>query len=153
MTERQLAPHAAPDVFRALVREAGLTDDALTPDAAWRLFTTTFAATRFSAPAVPDADSLLYQYGTYGFGAEPTFHFDFTRQFALHDSDEYLQFHCTFHYAPSAELSALGSHTEWWFRDDGTDLTAWAGLVRQRPEWAVVTAARPLRVEIDCGET
>lgn len=152
MFGRRPAPHTSPDVFRTLARDAGLVADALTPDAAWRLFTTEFAATRFAVPGGPDTDGLLYQYGVYAFGGEPHFRFDFTRQFALRGGDEYLQFHCTFEYAPDDALRALGDHDEWWFGDE-PDLPAWAESVRQRPEWAVVTAARPLRVDIGSDET
>lgn len=83
MTDEAPSPHTAPDVFQALARDAGYTDGLLTPDAAWRLFTTIFTAVRFAVPSGPDTDGLLYQYGVYDFGGEPHFRFDFTRPFAL----------------------------------------------------------------------
>jgi len=76
-----------------------------------------------------------------------------TRQFGLRGSDEYLQFHWDLQYLPSPRLQALGSHSEWWFPDDGRPLPEWIDAIGQRPEWPVLESALPTAVEVDCDET
>ena len=75
-----------------------------------------------------DGDMLLFQYGTYDWGDGRTFEIDVTRQFMdLHhvfeDEDDeedgdgqatMSQLHLTFHFAPSAELDALGAGNKWY---------------------------------------
>jgi hypothetical protein len=78
---------------------------------------------------------------------------DFTRQFALPDDDEYLQFHCDLQFTATAELQALGSHDEWWWPDEERDLMAWARDVASRPEWALLVSRTPLTTEIYCEHT
>ena len=102
---------------------------------------------------LPDADELLYQFGIYSFSGESRFHLDFTRQFALPDGDEYLQFHCELQYTATAELQALGSYDEWWWPDGGWDLTARAGDVSSRSEWALLAARPSPTTEISCEQT
>jgi len=57
---------------------------------AWDLFID-FAEVPFAVPEVPDADGLLYQFGTHAFTGEPTFYLDLVRQFVVFGSDEYVQ--------------------------------------------------------------
>jgi hypothetical protein len=148
----QRGPQDSPEVFRTLVRQAGLTLESLTAAHAWTLFAS-FSRVGFDVPKEPESDGLLYQFGIYDFSGEPRFHFDLTRQFCLRDSDEYLQVHCDLQYLPTPRLQALGSHTEWWFPEDGRHLLEWVDAVNQRPEWPVLESALPTAVEVYCHET
>jgi hypothetical protein len=145
-------PQQAPGVFTHMLGEAGLDVSTMRAAGAWAVFVT-FARVPFAVPQLPDADGLLYQLGTYSFSGEPRFHLDFTRQFALPDDDEYLQFHCDLQFTATAELQALGSHDEWWWPDEERDLTAWAMDVASRPEWALLASRTPLTTEIYCEHT
>ena len=152
MRGRRPSPWGSPKVFRTLVRRAGLTVESLTAASAWSVFGS-FSSIEFKVPREPDSDGLLYQFGIYDFSGEPRFHFDLTRQFGLRDSDEYLQFHCDLQYLPTPRIEALGSHSEWWFRGDGSQLPEWVAAVEQRPEWAILESALPVAVELYCDET
>ena len=145
-------PWDSPEVFRTLVRQAGLTIESLTAVSAWSVFSA-FARIAFEVPHEAESDGLLYQFGIHDFSGEPRFHFDLTRQFGLPGSDEYLQFHCDVQYLPTPELQALGSHTEWWFPEDRSRQAEWVHLIDQRPEWTVLRSARPTAVEIHCDQT
>jgi|SRR5215472_1064711 len=148
----QPSPWDSPEVFHALVREAGLTVGSLTAATAWSVFGS-FSRIEFDAPQDPGSDGLLYQFGICDFSGDPRFHLDLTRQFGLRDSDEYLQFHCDLQYLPTPPLGALGSHAEWWFPGDGRQLPEWVDAVNQRPEWQVLESALPTAVEVYCDET
>ena len=152
MRGRRPSPWGSPKVFRTLVRRAGLTVESLTAASAGSVFGS-FSSIEFKVPREPDSDGLLYQFGIYDFSGEPRFHFDLTRQFGLRDSDEYLQFHCDLQYLPTPRIEALGSHSEWWFRGDGSQLPEWVAAVEQRPEWAILESALPVAVEVYCDET
>ncbi|TDX02707.1 hypothetical protein EV647_0925 [Kribbella sp. VKM Ac-2566] len=152
MRGRQPSPWGSPEVFRTLVRQAGLTVGSLSAASAWSVFGS-FSRVEFDVPREPDSDGLLYQFGIYDFSGEPRFHFDLTRQFGLPDSDEYLQFHCDLQYLPTPRLEVLGSHSEWWFPGDGKQLPDWVASVNQRPEWPVLESALPTAVEVYCDET
>jgi hypothetical protein len=138
--------------FVPFARQAGLTVESLTAAKAWTLFAS-FGRVGFDVPKEPDSDGLLYPFGIYDFSGEPRFHLSLTRQFGLRGSDEYLQFHWDPQYLPSPRLHALGSHSEWWFPDDGRLLPEWIDAIGQRPEWPVLESALPTAVEVDCGET
>src|SRR5687768_9571454 len=100
MRGRRPSPWGSPEVFRTLLRQAGLTVESLTAASAWSVFGS-FSRIEFDVPLEPDSDGLLYQFGIYDFSGEPRFHLDLTRQFGLPDSDEYLQFHCDLQYLPT----------------------------------------------------
>lgn len=105
--DRPPSPWGSPEVFRRLVRRAGLTMESLTAATAWTLFGS-FSGIEFDVPREPESDGLLYQFGVYDFSGESRFHFDLTRQFGLRDSDEYLQFHCDLRYLAGAAASGAG---------------------------------------------
>jgi hypothetical protein len=63
-----------------------------------------------------DPDMLLFQFGTYDWGAGEFFEFDITRQFIEADGegdDAFSQLRCTFLYEPTAELKGLGAANRW----------------------------------------
>jgi hypothetical protein len=153
MKDRPLpSPEAAPDVFIGMLTAAGQGVSDLTAPQAWRHFGA-FAQLPFDVPTRPGSEGFLYQYGTWNFTGQPLFYLDPVRQFAIPDEDEYLQFRCTLLFAPTPELDSLGSHEEWWWPEDGVPLSEWLTEVASRPEWAVLTAASPLDIEIGIEET
>jgi hypothetical protein len=153
MKDRPLpSPEAAPDVFIDMLTAArqGVSD--LTAPEAWRHFGA-FAQLPFDVAPGWESDGILYQYGTWNFTGQPLFYLDAVRQFAIPDEDEYLQFHCTLIFAPTPELESLGSHEEWWWPEDGVPLPEWSAVVASRPEWAVLTAASPIDIQIRIEKT
>ena len=112
-----------------------------------------FGAQEFRLPNRPDADGLLYQFGIFRFTGEPRFHLDLTRQFALPDSDEYLQVHLDVQFVPDDALRSLGRHEEWWWRDQGQALGVWAEALRGRGEWDVLREREPVAVDLRADET
>lgn len=103
-------------------------------------------------PEVPDADGLLYQYGTREFSGEPRFHLDLTRQFAVPGEDAYMQFHCDVQLAPTGDLLSLGSHDEWWFRG-AAGFEDWASGLRSRAEWSLLNKYEPVAVRLHLDKT
>ncbi|MFA7762828.1 hypothetical protein [Streptomyces sp. NRRL S-448] len=118
---------------------------------AWLAFLR-FGRRPFAVPDVPDADGLLFQYGTHAFDGPATFALDLTRQFEVCDDDgdhdHYVQVHCELRYAPVPALDALGSFESWFFHDTGDDLDAWARGLTERPAWAVLGALGPAEVRV-----
>lgn len=145
-------PWRSAKVFRTQVRGAGVRVGSLTASSAWALFVS-FLDVPFDVPEEPDSDGVLYQFGIYDFSGEPRFHFDLTMQFVVPDDDEYAQFHCDLQYLPTPQLRGLGSHSEWWWPDDGPDLRVWVDAINQRPEWAILKSMKPTVVEISCDGT
>ncbi|WP_237296851.1 hypothetical protein [Streptomyces sp. 3211] len=119
-------------------RRAGARPDT---EGAWRAFLR-FARRPFDVPDAPDADGLLFQYGTHAFDGPPMFTLDLTRQFGICDDDgdhdHFVQVHCELRYAPGPALDALGSFGSWFFHDSGDDLDSWARALTERPAWAVL---------------
>ncbi|MEU9317103.1 hypothetical protein [Streptomyces sp. NPDC048295] len=123
----------------------------LTTEDAWLAFIR-FGRRRLDMPRAPDADGLLFQYGTYSFDGPATFTLDRTRQFEINDSDgdhdHYVQVHCELRYAHAAELQALGHFESWFFHDGGGDLDRWTEGVVSRAAWSVVRELRPVDVKV-----
>jgi len=64
----------------------------------------------------PDADMLLFQWGTYDWGTGRHFSLNITRQFIeadLEDDDAISQLGLTFRFEPTAALEALGAGNRW----------------------------------------
>ncbi len=118
---------------------------------AWRAFIR-FGRRRFDTPNTPDADGLLFQYGTYSCGGPTAFTVELTRQFEVidrdGDHDHYVQIFCELNYGLPSALQALGSYSSWFFHDSGTDLDHWAGEVSSRAAWATIRAFKPVSVRV-----
>jgi hypothetical protein len=91
----------------------------------------------------PDADRLLFQYGTYDWGEGPAFEIDVTRQFAHAPDGALSQLHATAYYAPDAHLQALGADDVWF--DGRADADRFAQEVLASPAIAAVRVRPPLR--------
>ncbi|WP_433890760.1 hypothetical protein [Streptomyces sp. CA-111067] len=104
-----------------------------------------FGRRRFATPNTPDADGLLFQYGTYSFGELPEFALDLTRQFEIGHGDlaHYVQVHCEIRFGQDEELKALGSFDSWFFHHSGDDLEDWSQGLSRRQSWAIICSRKP----------
>jgi hypothetical protein len=120
-------------------------------EAAWCAFLR-FGRRRFDTPVSPDADGLLFQYGTHAFDGPETFVVDLTRQFEVADSDgdhdHYLQVHCELRCGSASELQELQSFDSWFFHDSDEDLDRWAKGVQDRAAWSTIRALKPVEVRV-----
>lgn len=95
-----------------------------------------FGRRRFDTAPTPDADGLLFQYGTHTFTGTPKFTLALTRQFAVVDAngahEHHLQVHCELRYAPTPALTRLGSFHSWFFHDADADVAPWADAMGGR---------------------
>ncbi|MFF3885773.1 hypothetical protein [Streptomyces sp. NPDC001914] len=111
-----------------------------------------FGRRRFAVADAPDADGLLFQYGTYAFDGPPTFTLDLTRQFEICDGDgdhdHYVQVHCELGYGIVPALEALGSFDSWFFHDAGDDLDEWARGLTERADWRRIRGLRPAGIRV-----
>ncbi|GCD47842.1 hypothetical protein [Streptomyces paromomycinus] len=130
-------------------RTAPLTTAAA--EQAWRAYIR-FARQCFATPATPDADSLLFEYGTFALDGPPAFTLDLSRQFEVEDEDgehdHYVQVHCALRYAPAPGLRTLGHFGSWFvFGSDG-DVDRWAHEVRSQAVWKTVRDHEPTTIAI-----
>lgn len=85
MTRRLFIDEAVGVLEGELASGVRSLDDLVTEDL-WLAFLR-FGRKPFDVSDKPDADGLLFQYGTYAFDGPPAFTLDFTRQFEISDSD------------------------------------------------------------------
>lgn len=80
-----------------------------------------------------DQDMLLFQWGTYDWGEGEHFEVDLARQFIFGDGEDedIWQFHVMFRFAPSEQLSQLGSGDRWCKSLE--DLPEFTSFVRGHP--------------------
>ncbi|MGW8328533.1 hypothetical protein ACWGLE_11590 [Streptomyces sp. NPDC055897] len=106
----------------------------------------------FDVADTPDADGLLFQYGTYAFDGPATFTLDLARQFEITDSDgnhdHYVQVHCKPRYGPAPAPEALGSFHSWFFHAAGDDLDEWAEELSARAAWTTIRTLRPADTKV-----
>lgn len=125
-------------------------DDLVTEDL-WLAFLR-FGRRVFDVPDIPDADGLLFQYGTHAFDGPRVFTLDLVRQFEISDSngdhDHYMQIHCELRYGPVPALESLGSFNSWFFHDAGDDLEGWAQGLTERAGWATIRRFRPTEIRV-----
>ncbi|MFE4695611.1 hypothetical protein ACFRIC_00825 [Streptomyces sp. NPDC056738] len=141
------------EVVEALEGELGAATLAgpVTEDA-WLAFLR-FGRRSFHLSDAPDADGLLFQYGTHAFDGPPTFTLDLVRQFEVTDNsgdhDHYVQVHCELRYGLAPALEALGSFNSWFFHGaGGDDLEQWAHGLTQRPAWTVIRRLEPVEIRV-----
>ena len=109
-----------------------------------------------AAPRDIDGDGILAQYGIYSsFGGGKTFQLDMTRQFMFYDEDDEYdhmsQLNCTFEYAVTDELRALGESNLWSF---GLDLDEFFARALALPGFRGVreAGAVPARLDVDYSD-
>jgi len=114
-----------------------------------------FGRLRYDTAETPDADGLLFQYGTFSFYGQMEFLLDFMRQFEINDVDgeheRYVQVHCELRCADEPALREVGSFNSWFFHDGAEDLDQWAGAVHGLEVWEVVRDRMPsgLRISME----
>lgn len=149
MTPRTSASPA--DVFGGCAAARGLTVPGLTAWTAWETFAD-FAAVAFGSATDPDADALLYQWGTFTLTGRPQFHLVLSRQLTVGVGDDRLagheQFNCRLRYDTGQTTSALGRFDACWVPGSGQPATAWIAEIGGRPEWAVLAPIVPVAVEL-----
>ncbi|MCF2530781.1 hypothetical protein [Yinghuangia soli] len=111
-----------------------------------------YAGSRFATPPTPDADGLLFQFGTWAFDGPRMFSVDFCRQFEIVGEDgefeHYVQVHCELIYPADPELDALGGFNSWFFHDSGDDLEAWAAAIGSHQVWSALDTRRPSSLRV-----
>ncbi|MFE6327037.1 hypothetical protein [Streptomyces sp. NPDC057838] len=111
-----------------------------------------FGRRLFNVPNTPDADGLLFQYGTYSFDDPPAFTLDLIRQFEIADDrgehHHYIQLHCELRYGLAPGLQALGSFNSWFFHDAGDDLDEWAQRLSERAAWTTIRRFKPAQLRV-----
>lgn len=146
--------------LRSWAKRSGWDIDDLTPSQALDLMLDWYANER-CADAYPideDGDGVLIQWGTYGFDAPPTFHFDVTRQFItaerwisrrlrrVSSRDTALwHLHLTLHFAEAVETKDL-SDSLWLF--DPNETSAARADVTERGVMDVLGDRRPTTIEL-----
>lgn len=106
-----------------------------------------FVAVEFDVPDDRDADGFLFQYGKANWFPEPTFVLNMVRQLEVVDADGghelYYQVQFEYRFALDAELEAVGSHSAWWFRGDGTSFESWLDSVLKSPIGGLLGSRNP----------
>jgi len=108
--------------FRALLEERRLNENALSLRDGFEAMLDFYRDARASGCAAPDADMLLFQWGTYDRRLLPragetgeAFDFDLTRQLIPEggEDDDIWQLSLTFVFEPTGQLRALGRGNRW----------------------------------------
>lgn len=108
--------------FRALLEERRLNENALSLRDGFEAMLDFYRDARASGCAAPDADMLLFQWGTYDRRFLPragetgeAFDFDLTRQLIPEggEDDDIWQLSLTFVFEPTGQLRALGRGNRW----------------------------------------
>ena len=102
--------------FERFVDEGGIPLSSMPPSAAFGQLLRYYAEMRATdCDEEADQDMLLFQWGTYDWGAGEHFELDLTRQFmqASGDDEGIWQLHMTFRFPPEESLRALQSGDKW----------------------------------------
>ena len=101
--------------------------------------------------AGPDRDMLLFQWGTYDWGAGRFFEVNLTRQFieqgADEDDDAMSQLGLTYRFEPTPGREALGEGNRWCQGPE--ELASFRAFVSSSPPCAALAGAAPAAVEAD----
>lgn len=95
-----------------------------------------------------DDKEILFQCGVYDFTGEELFHFDFVRQFAVYEEDDYShmeQLHCEFLFKPTVELRNL--EVEEWSMDY-EDIDDFFNHIENLQEFKIPLNLKPIKSEI-----
>lgn len=139
--------------LREMLVQAGVDPDRPDPLATWRVFGK-FAAEEIDG-IEPDDDGFLLWWGIYG--DTQLFQLGFLRQFSFYaagvEYDHMEQLRCTFHFAETPELQALGKGDDWWFRSEPRrTLSDWIAEMEAQPAFNVLNAgAEPIATFIKQG--
>lgn len=139
--------------FRRFMQQSGSTPGGLRLATGYALVLAFYRDRRVEGieSSNPEADMLLYQWGTYDWvGAGPTFQIDFTRQFIEQrdgGDDVISQLSLRFHFEPDTATRAFGAGDRW--LTNGQDgLARWRSTVEQSPPYRFAAELQPARVEL-----
>ncbi|MFF1419544.1 hypothetical protein [Streptomyces sp. NPDC058280] len=121
-------------------------------DEVWPRFVR-FGSQRFATADTPDADGLLFQYGTtHTFEGPPVFTLDLARQFEVNDAsgehDHYIQLHVELRYEPVLQLRALGHFESWFFHDTDDELDRWANGLGHQEVRTIIRNFHPTEIRV-----
>jgi hypothetical protein len=105
----------------------------------------------FGREPVEDDDgvALLFQCGVSDIFGEKLFYFDFVRQFAISECEEFYrleQLHCQFAFNPTEELNKLRA-AEWYFNYEG-EVDDYYSKIESLEEFKIPMDKEPLRFKI-----
>lgn len=138
-----MTPSDAESILSAMLAEAGFNFSASDPAVGWSVFKN-FVIKEVQAPG----DGVLWQIGSYNFTGKQLCHFDFVRQFEIHDEgefDHYEQLHLEFTAVPTPELANI-ERNDWSF--DFPSLPAYFDHVEQRDEFKKALAHRAWQARV-----
>lgn len=157
-------PDQAENIFRQQVTRSGLVVERLSAKQGVDFMLDFYRAERLRAPELePGADTLLFQWGTYDWGAGEHFEFDLTRQFIwasslrrivfarllrweLSDVTAMSQLHLTFFANPSDTLRSLGSGDHWCSRPE--NVSDFREIITSSAAYGAVERLAGTRVEL-----
>lgn len=138
-----MKPNESVKAFEDFANARGLDLRASTPREGIETMLAFRAAT--ACPGCSD-DMLLYQWGSYDWGAGKYYEINITRQFVeseLEDDDAISQLSLTYMYKPSPELLALGISNCW--EDGAPDFPQ---FIFKSPAFTAVADAKPDQLEL-----
>ncbi|MFN0056543.1 MAG: hypothetical protein ACKV0T_30725 [Planctomycetales bacterium] len=148
-----MKPRKAKTRFLKRLEAAGRSLNALTPVAGVEAMLTYYTEERADGcPLDQDGDMLLFQWGTYDWGAGPAFEVSIVRQFivANEEDDEPRQLDLQFRFAPAAGASA-GKGNCWCESPDR--LPEFQRFIMGSPALEAVGNLSPESVELRFGRT
>lgn len=160
MSETVATPTDALPLFKAFLAARGIRLESMVPRDGIDAMLDFFRSQRFEFNGM---DWLLFQYGTYDWGAGRYFEFDITRQLAVdqewdddddEDDDAYegegmWQLSLTFFFPSSRALDELKSDNRWCESDSPEAVAEFETFIRTSPPYLALAEIRPTRVELD----
>lgn len=148
-----MKPRSAKRVFLQRLRAAGKELGSLRPAGGVRALLDFYSAERADGcDPEADGDMLLFQWGTYDWGAGEAFELNITRQLTADGEDaEIRQLRLTFKFKPSTALRALGEGNRWC--ESPGRLKDFHRLVLGTPAFAAVGRRRADKVCLEFGST
>jgi hypothetical protein len=148
-----MKPRAAKTRFLKRLEVAGRSLDTLTPSAGVDAMLAYYAEERAErCPFEGERDMLLFQWGTYDWGAGPAFEVDITRQLIRTDTKEkeIWQLRLVFRFEPSVGVAA-GERNRWCRSLD--ELAAFRTFITKSAALKAVAQQCPASVELLYGPT
>jgi hypothetical protein len=111
-----MKPADSPAAFASFVNSKGLSVSQCTPRQGVEQMFSFYRSVQPVGCGGPNGDMLLFQWGTYDWGAGRNFELNITRQFVEddeQDDDAISQLSLTFRFEPTAERDALGDGNRW----------------------------------------
>ena len=151
-----MIPKNAKTEFEKRIKQSSVSTGSLTPAQGIRLMLDFYHDVRADDCELDnDGDMLLFQWGTYDWGAGPSFQFDITRQFILAeleglDADSAMsQLSFTFHYTPSTQFDAMREGNRWCRTP--YELTEFAAFITGSDVYRAIATAKPTKVTLEYG--